>query len=96
MLKLLPSLTNGTAGNERFSFIVKLPRWSVYKFDITSKRSDVVLTGKNRRRGTLIPINRYRFIIIQNRIIPCAPSKFFIAAPLAVSNWITLIPLSNV
>ena len=38
--------------------MTKLPRLSVNKSDITSKRSDVVLTGKKRRRGTLIPIEK--------------------------------------
>ncbi len=55
LLKLVPSLTSGTEGNERWAFITKFPRLSVNKFDITSKRSDVVLTGRKRRRGTLIP-----------------------------------------
>jgi hypothetical protein len=55
LLNLSPSLTSGTVGNERCRFITKLPRVSVNKFDITSKRSDVVFTGKKRRRGTLIP-----------------------------------------
>lgn len=58
MVKLVPSLTSGTVGNERCLFITKLPRVSVNKLDITSKRSDVVLTGKKRRRGTLIPKER--------------------------------------
>ncbi len=35
--------------------MTKLPRLSVNKFDITSNRSEVVLTGRKRRRGTLIP-----------------------------------------
>ncbi len=55
LLKLVPSLTSGTEGNERWAFITKFPRLSVNKFDITSNKSDVVLTGKKRRRGTLIP-----------------------------------------
>ena len=57
-MKLVPSLTNGTEGNERLEFITKFPRFSVNKFDMTSKRSDVVLTGRKRRRGTLIPDER--------------------------------------
>jgi len=55
LLKIAPSLTSGTVGNERCLFITKLPRLSVNKLDITSNRSAVVLTGKKRRRGTLIP-----------------------------------------
>jgi hypothetical protein len=54
LVKLAPSLTSGTEGNERCTFITKFPRLSVNKLDITSKRSDVVLTGRKRRRGTLI------------------------------------------
>ena len=42
-----------------------------YKFDMIKSKSEVFLTGKNRARGTLIPLHF---------------SKHFIAAPTAVSN----------
>lgn len=63
LTKLVPSLTNGTLGNERLGFITKFPRLRVNKLDITSNRSDVVLTGRNRRRGTLIPKYSNQFFI---------------------------------
>lgn len=56
LVKLSPSFTNGTVGNDRWEFMTRLPRLSVNRLDMTSKRSDVVFTGKNRRRGTLMPI----------------------------------------
>lgn len=44
--------------------MTKLPRLSVNRLDITSKRSDVVLTGKKRRRGTLTPKDKIPIIQI--------------------------------
>jgi hypothetical protein len=69
--KCPPSLTSGTDGNDRFGFISNKPFLNVNKLLITSNKSAVVLTGKKRLRGTLIPI---------------APSKLLIPAPDAVSN----------
>lgn len=80
-VKELPSLTRGTVGNSRFSLMVKDPALRLYKFDITSRRSDVVLTGRKRLRGTFIPREF---------------SKLLIAAPTAVSSWITFKPPSRV
>ena len=97
VLKLVASLTSGTEGNERCWFITKIPRLIVNKFDITSNKSDVVLTGRKRRRGTFMPgkkeLLEFHFSLDSN--LPWAPSKLLIAAPLAVSNWITLKPLSK-
>lgn len=78
---LSPSLTNGVVGNIRCGDITNEPPLRLYKFDMTNNKSEVFLTGKNRDRGTFTPM---------------APSKHFIAAPTAVSNWITRNPLSNV
>uniref|UniRef100_A0A182KHV3 Uncharacterized protein n=1 Tax=Anopheles christyi TaxID=43041 RepID=A0A182KHV3_9DIPT len=61
--------------------ITSEPYFRLYRLDMTSSRSDVFFTGKNRDRGTLIPI---------------PPSKHFMAAPTAVSSWITRMPLSSV
>lgn len=80
-VKELPSLTRGTVGNSRFSLIVRDPALRLYKLDITSKRSEVVFTGRKRLRGTFIPREF---------------SKLLIAAPTAVSNWITFKPPSRV
>jgi hypothetical protein len=57
------------------------PFFKLYRLLITSRRSDVFFTGKNRLRGTLIPM---------------PPSNDFIAAPTAVSSWITFKPLFSV
>lgn len=78
---LSPNFTNGVVGNIRCGDIISEPPFRLYRFDITSNKSDVFLTGKNRERGTLIPMQ---------------PSKHFIAAPTAVSSWITRSPVSNV
>ena len=50
-----PNLTRGPWGNDRFGFISNAPVCKLYKLLITMSKSDVVLTGKNLRRGTLIP-----------------------------------------
>ncbi len=62
----------------RFLLTRSPPSAIINKFDITTRRSDVFFTGRNRLRGTLIPM---------------APLKFLMAAPAAVSNCITLVPL---
>lgn len=80
-VKELPSLTRGTVGNSRFSLMVKEPALRLYRLDITSRRSEVVLTGRKRLRGTFIPREF---------------SKLLIAAPTAVSSWITFNPPSRV
>ncbi|KAL2290971.1 hypothetical protein FJTKL_14873 [Diaporthe vaccinii] len=49
------------------------------KSDLTSIRSEQVLTGRKRRRGTLTP---------------CALLKWRMAAPTAVSSWTMLMSLS--
>lgn len=56
--KKLPNLTSGVVGKERRWLNVRLPFSISYKFDISNKRSEVVLTGRNRERGTLIPAKR--------------------------------------
>lgn len=75
-----------------------------------TKRSEVVLTGKKRLLGTLTPMHiteksNYEWEPINKQSTdrkwkmdhrPMAPSKFLIAAPTAVSNWMTLMPLSSV
>jgi len=71
LVNLWPNFTIGTEGNERRGFIMTIPFRTVNKLLIMSKRSLVVLTGKNRLLGTFIP----------NALL-----KLFIAAPHAVSN----------
>lgn len=61
--------------------MVRDPALRLYKLDITSKRSEVVFTGRKRLRGTFIPREF---------------SKLLIAAPTAVSSWITFKPPSRV
>ncbi len=62
---------------------------------MTSSRSDVFLTGKNRLRGTFNPIVEIQVkisytgskkIVIKLKYKPIDPSKHFIAAPTAVSS----------
>ena len=50
-----PSLTSGMEGKVRSGFIMSVPFLRVKRFDMTTKRSEVFFTGRNRRRGTLIP-----------------------------------------
>ena len=69
-LKSLPSLIKG-AGPNRLGSITSWPCCSVYRSDLTSIRSEQVLTGKKRLRGTLTP---------------CAFLKCLMAAPTAVSS----------
>jgi hypothetical protein len=52
---LSPNLTRGVVGNIRWGLITSDPFLRLYKLLITSSRSDVFLTGRNRLRGTLIP-----------------------------------------
>ena len=54
-LNEVPSLTRGTLGKDLLGFITSDPARRLYKLLITISKSDVVLTGKNRLRGTLIP-----------------------------------------
>lgn len=81
LVKELPSLTWGVVGNSRLLLMVRDPASRLYRLDITSRRSDVVLTGRKRLRGTLMPK---------------ALSKHLIAAPTAVSSWMTFRPPSRV
>jgi hypothetical protein len=53
--KLSPSFTRGVVGNIRCGLITSEPFLRLYKLLITSSRSDVFLTGRNRLRGTLMP-----------------------------------------
>ena len=76
-----PSLIKGVLWNIRSGDIVKEPFVRVYKLLIIRKRSEVFLTGKNLDLGTLIPRHF---------------SKHFIAAPTAVSSWMTFTPPSRV
>ena len=62
----------------RLTLTCKLPSLIMNRLDMTTKRSEVFLTGRNLLRGTLIPT---------------APLKFLMAAPAAVSSCITLVPL---
>ena len=76
-----PNLISGGVGNIRFEFIINDPLCKWYKLLITRNKSDVFFTGKNRLRGTLIPMQF---------------SKHLIPAPIAVSSCMEFIPLSNV
>lgn len=78
---LSPSLTSGVVGNIRCGDMHSEPPFNEYKFDMTSRRSEVFLTGKKRDRGTLMPME---------------PSKHFMAAPTAVSSWMIRTPVSKV
>jgi len=84
-----PSFTTGNDSYGREGFNISRPSCcKVYKLDWTNNKSDVpwretqqtidkswnTFTGRNRRRGTLIPI---------------AGEKNSIAAPAAISSWIT-------
>lgn len=80
-VKELPSLMCGVVGNSLFSLIVSEPASRLYRLDITSSRSEDVFTGRKRLRGTFTPM---------------AFLKLLIAAPTAVSNWITFRPPSRV
>lgn len=81
LVKELPSLTCGVVGNSLRGLIVSDPASRLYRLDMTSSRSEVVLTGKKRLRGTLMP---------------SALSKHLMAAPTAVSSWMTFRPPSSV
>ena len=78
---LSPNLMSGVDGKPLRALMDRLPFFKLYKLLMTSSKSDVFLTGKKRLRGTLRPMD---------------PSKHFMAAPTAVSNWMTLSPLSKV
>lgn len=54
--KLLPSLTSGVVGKERSELRVKFPFSMSYRFDMSSRRSEVFFTGRKRDRGTFMPI----------------------------------------
>ena len=45
----------GTVGNCRDGFIVNRPCSISYRFDMIINKSEQVLTGRKRLRGTLIP-----------------------------------------
>lgn len=81
MVKELPSLTCGVVGNSLLGLMVSEPASRLYRLDMTRRRSDVVLTGRKRLRGTFIPR---------------ALSKHLMAAPTAVSSWMTFCPPSSV
>ena len=50
-----PNFTSGRVGILRAGFLTKVPSFSLNKLDITTSKSDVFLTGRNRLRGTLTP-----------------------------------------
>ena len=76
-----PSLIRGVVWNILSGDIVREPLVRVYKLLMIRKRSEVFFTGKNLDLGTFIPRTF---------------SKHFIAAPTAVSSWMTLTPPSRV
>lgn len=76
-VKELPSLTCGVVGNSLFLLMVSEPASRLYRLDITSNKSDVVFTGRKRLRGTFTP----RALL-----------KLLMAAPTAVSSWMTFSP----
>ena len=45
--------------------MLREPALREYRLDMTSKRSEVFFTGKNRVRGTFMPVNRIKFVMIQ-------------------------------
>ena len=50
----------GTVGNCRNGFIVNRPCSISYRFDMIINKSEQVLTGRKRLRGTLIPMKGTR------------------------------------
>lgn len=52
---LSPSLTRGVVGNMRWGLMTKEPWSRLYRLLITSIKSDVFFTGRNRLLGTFIP-----------------------------------------
>lgn len=50
-----PSLTRGREGYTLAGFITRVPFFMSNRLDITSKRSEVFFTGRNRLLGTLMP-----------------------------------------
>ena len=74
LVKWSPSLITGVVGKARWGLINRKAFFNTYKLLITKNRSCVFFTGKNLLLGTFIPK---------------APLKHFMAAPAAVSNWIT-------
>lgn len=52
---LSPSLTRGVVGNIRWGLMTSEPWSRLYRLLITSIKSDVFFTGKNRLLGTFIP-----------------------------------------
>ena len=97
-----PSLTRGMEGKVRSGFMISVPFWRVKRLDMTTRRSEVFFTGRKRLRGTLTPveieINNLSFfpLSLSLCLLPTAPWKFLMAAPAAVSNWITFVPPFNV
>lgn len=74
-------MTCGVVGNSLLLLMVSEPASRLYRLDITSSRSEDVFTGKKRLRGTFMPM---------------ALLKLLIAAPTAVSSWMTFKPPSSV
>ena len=58
-LNEVPNFTKGTLGKDLLGFITNDPDRRLYKLLITISKSDVVFTGKKRRRGTLMPTNKH-------------------------------------
>jgi len=48
-------LLSGTEGKDRLGFMMREPALRLYRLLITTRRSEVVFTGKNLLLGTLIP-----------------------------------------
>jgi len=94
---------SGVDGKLLKGLIERLPFFKLYRLLITKSKSEVFLTGKKRLRGTFKPVKRQRSLMLLHYIIilsfnkiPIEPSKHFIAAPTAVSSWMTFTPLSKV
>jgi len=54
----VPSLTSGTDGNDLLGFISNDPARRLYRLLMIIRRSDVVFTGRNLRRGTFTPASQ--------------------------------------
>ena len=88
-LKWSPSLITGIASNTLFSLMNNWPCWSESISLLIKRRSEQLLTGKNRLRGTLMPCAFLRYLI-------AVPAAVWMAAwPSSVVLGLTVISSSR-
>lgn len=61
---LSPSLMRGTVGKALLGLMTRVPNFMWYRLLITSSRSDVFFTGRNRLRGTLMPDDKTTALLV--------------------------------